>query len=64
VWYPAHGARAAQWHIDALADQQVAGLLMWVPSGLVFIAFGLALLAAWLGESERRARLGSVHSQS
>jgi putative membrane protein len=64
VWYPAYNARAAQWRIDALADQQIAGLLMWVPSGLVFIAFGLALLAAWLGESERRARLGSMHSHS
>jgi putative membrane protein len=62
VWYSAYIPRAAAWQIDALADQQVAGLLMWVPSGLVFIAFGLALLAAWLGESERRASLGSVHS--
>ena len=64
VWYPAYVPRAAAWQLDALADQQLAGLLMWVPSGLVFIAFGLALLAAWLGESERRARLGSVHSHS
>jgi len=46
--------------VDALVDQQLAGLLMWVPSGVIFIVFGLAVLAAWLGESERRARLGSV----
>lgn len=57
VWYPAYLSTGAEWRIDALADQQLAGLLMWVPSGLVFIAFGLALFAAWLGESERRVRL-------
>ena len=46
--------------LTPLEDQQLAGLLMWVPSGVIFIVFGLAMLAAWLGESERRARLGSV----
>jgi putative membrane protein len=58
--YPSYGAAAAVWHVDALEDQQLAGLLMWVPFGLVFIVFGLALLAAWLGEAERRVRLGST----
>ena len=60
VWYSAYAATAAEWRIDALADQQLAGLLMWVPAGVIFIVFGLALFAAWLGESERRAALGSV----
>ena len=60
VWYPSYTEAGARWHVDPLADQQIAGLLMWVPSGVFFIVFGLALLAAWLGESERRARLGSV----
>jgi cytochrome c oxidase assembly factor CtaG len=60
VWYSSHAQAARAWGFDALLDQQLAGLLMWVPSGVVFIVFGLALLAAWLGESERRARLGSM----
>ena len=38
----------------------LAGLLMWVPSGLVFIVFGLALFAAWLGESDKRVALGRL----
>jgi putative membrane protein len=59
-WYAPYTAAAARWQVDPLVDQQLAGLLMWVPSGVVFIVFGLALLAAWLGESERRAQLGSV----
>jgi putative membrane protein len=58
--YPDYAAAGAVWHVDALEDQQLAGLLMWVPSGVVFIAFGLALFAAWLGESDKRVALGSV----
>jgi putative membrane protein len=60
AWYRSYEATAAQQRIDALADQQLAGLVMWVPSGVIFIVIGLALVAAWLGESERRVRLGST----
>jgi putative membrane protein len=59
-WYAAYRETAPAWQVDALADQQAAGLIMWVPSGAIFIAIGLALMAAWLGESERRARLQNV----
>jgi len=41
---------------DPLADQQLAGLVMWVPAGLVLTLTGIALFAAWLGEAERRTR--------
>ena len=61
-WYPSYRQSAHADHGAALADQQLAGLIMWVPSGVVFILVGLALFAAWLGEAERRARLGSVAS--
>jgi putative membrane protein len=60
AWYRSYEVSAAQRRIDALADQQLAGLVMWVPSGVIFIVIGLALAAAWLGESERRVRLGST----
>jgi putative membrane protein len=60
TWYRSYEATAARHHLDALADQQLAGLVMWVPSGVVFIVVGLALFAAWLGESERRVALGST----
>ncbi|HEY2797863.1 MAG TPA: cytochrome c oxidase assembly protein [Thermoanaerobaculia bacterium] len=59
-WYPIYRERAALHGVDALADQQLAGLLMWVPFGAVFVVVGLALVAAWLGEAERRA--GPAHS--
>ena len=50
--YPLYAARTP----DPLGDQQIAGLVMWVPAGFVLTATGLALFAAWLGESGRRAR--------
>lgn len=60
VWYSDYQQQAAVWHIDALADQQLAGLLMWVPAGVIFIVLGLGLFAAWLGEAERRVALGGT----
>lgn len=54
LWYPIYAARTARWGLSPLEDQQLAGLVMWVPAGIVFLLFGLALFAAWLGESERR----------
>jgi cytochrome c oxidase assembly factor CtaG len=60
VLYPAYALAGRAWNVDILEDQQLAGLLMWVPSGLVFIVFGLALFAAWLGESDKRVALGSM----
>lgn len=53
--YPIYAAAAAAHGSNALVDQQRAGLLMWIPAGLVMTLLGLALFAAWLGESERRA---------
>ena len=44
----------------ALEDQQLAGLLMWIPAGVTFIAGGLILFAAWLRESDRHTRYAPV----
>ena len=55
--YPIYAAPAAAHGIDQLVDQQRAGLLMWIPAGLVMTLLGLALFAAWLGESERRSKV-------
>ncbi|MDQ6676441.1 MAG: cytochrome c oxidase assembly protein, partial [Acidobacteriota bacterium] len=51
VWYPAYRATAPLWGVSALEDQQIGGLIMWVPGGLVYLAAALALFAAWLRES-------------
>jgi putative membrane protein len=35
-----------------LEDQQLAGLIMWVPGGLCYLAAGIALAAAWVPRGE------------
>jgi putative membrane protein len=60
VWYPAYNGLTASWGLTPLEDQQLGGLIMWIPAGLVYIVAGLALFAGWLRESDaglnRRAR--------
>lgn len=54
LWYPIYEIRTSRWSLSPLEDQQLAGLIMWIPAGAVFILLGLALFAAWMGEAERR----------
>ncbi len=54
--YPLYITRAAARGIDPLSDQELAGLLMWIPAGIILTVLGIALFAAWLGEAERRQR--------
>jgi len=54
--YPIQSSGTSLWGITPLEDQQLAGLIMWVPAGALLMFFGLGLFAAWLGESDRRAR--------
>lgn len=59
AWYPTHAARTAASGVSPLEDQQLAGIVMWIPFGVVFVVIGLALFAAWLGEAERRVAFSS-----
>jgi cytochrome c oxidase assembly factor CtaG len=59
VWYPVYASTSRAWGLTPLEDQQLAGFLMWVPAGLVFVIGGLAFFAAWLRESGRRTRFAS-----
>lgn len=46
-WY-AHYAETATLGLGPLEDQQLGGLVMWVPGGLAYLVAGLAIVAAWL----------------
>jgi cytochrome c oxidase assembly factor CtaG len=50
-WYSTYALTTTRWGITPLADQQIAGLIMWVPGGVVYLGSGLAMLAAWLRQS-------------
>ena len=48
-WYPL--ATTAAWGLSALEDQQIGGLIMWIPAGTVYIAAALWLMARWMSGS-------------
>jgi putative membrane protein len=54
--YPEHGAPAAEWGMTALADQQLGGLLMWVPGGTVYLIAAVVLVIRLLDGAEDVAR--------
>jgi putative membrane protein len=56
LWYPAYGGNAAAWGLTPMEDQQLAGLIMWVPASAMYLLAGLALFASWLCELEERER--------
>jgi cytochrome c oxidase assembly factor CtaG len=57
ILYPDYARTTPAWHLTPLEDQQLGGLIMWIPAGLVYFVAGLALFAAWLRESEARVKL-------
>lgn len=56
VLYPAYSAGAALWHVSALGDQQLAGALMWIPPGGLYLVTIVALGGRWFRDVERRMR--------
>jgi putative membrane protein len=56
VLYAPYAQAGGAGGFDALHDQQLAGLLMWIPAGVLLTVAGLAFMAAWIGASEHRAQ--------
>lgn len=50
-WYGVHVGGVG---LDPLEDQQIAGLLMWIPAGVVYLSAALVLASSWLRASEAR----------
>ena len=55
AWYSAYAVSPTSWGVTPLEDQQLGGLIMWVPGSIVYTVVGLWLFAAWLRESQRTA---------
>jgi putative membrane protein len=53
-WYSVYGHTTMVFGLTPLEDQQLGGLIMWIPAGTIYIIAGLALFAAWIRNSERR----------
>jgi putative membrane protein len=52
-WYPAYALTAPGWKLSPLADQQLAGLIMWMPACMAFSIAGVWLVADWLRGPDR-----------
>jgi putative membrane protein len=51
--YPGYAATAADWALTPVEDQQLGGLIMWVPAGLIYVVAALALIAGWMRAGDR-----------
>jgi putative membrane protein len=51
VWYPAYSNTTQSWGLTPLEDQQLGGLIMWIPAGLIYLFAALVLVIGWLRES-------------
>lgn len=53
--YPPHFSTTLAWGLTPLADQQLAGLLMWVAGAGLYLAAALFLLARWFAQEQEAA---------
>jgi cytochrome c oxidase assembly factor CtaG len=51
-WYPYYGSLGGRWGLSLLADQQLAGLIMWIPASVVYLVACLCVAYRYLRESE------------
>lgn len=54
--YSSHEQYTSAWGYTPLEDQQLAGVLMWVPMGIWFAATGLLLFGNWIRAADRSVR--------
>jgi cytochrome c oxidase assembly factor CtaG len=47
-WYAFYATTTPAWGLSAMDDQVLAGALMWMPAGMLYLGFALLLLMAWL----------------
>jgi cytochrome c oxidase assembly factor CtaG/cytochrome c2 len=55
-FYPVHAEGAARWGLSLIEDQQLAGLIMWIPAGFAYLLAILVLFALWLRAAEKRSQ--------
>ena len=53
LWYPSYVETCSALGIDPLHDQQLGGLIMWVPGAAAYLVGGLVVASRWLARSDR-----------
>ena len=52
-WYSGYATTTASWGLDPLTDQRVAGVIMWIPAGGIYLVAALVLLVTLIRATER-----------
>jgi putative membrane protein len=60
-WYAGYATTTTPWGLDPLTDQQLAGVLMWIPAGGIYLLVALALLVAWIRATEAAVEPADGH---
>ena len=53
-WYAPYFKTAPLWNLTPLEDQQLGGLIMWIPAGTLLLGAFLILLVKWMKQSQDR----------
>jgi cytochrome c oxidase assembly factor CtaG len=61
-WYTAYAGSTAAWGLTPLDDQRLAGLIMWLPAGAVYLVAIGVVFAGWLKASEQAERRREAHA--
>jgi len=59
-WYPIYAASVTPWSMGPLEDQQLGGLIMWIPGGCVYLVAGLVRARQLLGDARSPRALTPV----
>lgn len=52
IWYSPYASTTLQWGLTPIQDQQLGGLIMWMPAGVIFIAAALVIVAKILSDRD------------
>jgi putative membrane protein len=56
LWYRPYATTVPAWGITAMEDQQLAGIIMWMPACVIYAIAAAVVFALWLRELEPRAQ--------
>jgi putative membrane protein len=59
-WYPIYAESVEAWGLTLLADQQLAGAIMWVPGNFVYLLAFVWLMSEWFKAMEHKERHGGA----
>ena len=58
VLYPWYAEAPRLWNISATTDQEIGGIIMWVPGGMAFLMVLIVVFLVWANQEESKNRTG------